>query len=93
MTHFASSSFWASYDKLPEMVRAQADKQFVLLKQNPAHPSLRFKKVGPYWSAREMWESAPSRLSLAEISFGSGLGTTTNMNAGSGVAEESGQAG
>ena len=52
MTHFASSSFWASYEKLPENVREQADKQFALLKQNPAHPSLRFKKVGPYWSAR-----------------------------------------
>ena len=24
----------------------------MLLKENPSHPSLRFKPVGPYWSVR-----------------------------------------
>lgn len=52
MTHFASSRFWAHYEKLPAEVRALADKQYALLKVNPSHPSLRFKKVGRYWSAR-----------------------------------------
>jgi hypothetical protein len=52
VTHFASSRFWACYEQLPADVRAQADKQFALLKQNPAHPSLRFKKVGKLHSAR-----------------------------------------
>ena len=33
-------------------MRALADKQYALLKENPAHPSLRFKKVGQFWSAR-----------------------------------------
>lgn len=32
--------------------RALADKQYSLLKENLAHPSLRFKKVGRFWSAR-----------------------------------------
>jgi hypothetical protein len=50
--HFASSRFWSSYDCLTEEARALADKQFELLKSNRAHPSLHFKKVGPYWSAR-----------------------------------------
>lgn len=29
-----------------------ADKNFALLKDNPRHPSLHFKKVGTLWSAR-----------------------------------------
>jgi hypothetical protein len=52
MKHFAAASFWDAYDKLPEAVRDLADKNFALLKQDPAHPSLHFKKVGRFWSAR-----------------------------------------
>jgi len=52
VTHFASSRFWACYEQLPADVRAQADKQFALLKQNPGHPSLRFKKIGKLHAAR-----------------------------------------
>jgi hypothetical protein len=29
-----------------------ADRAFALLKADPRHPSLRFKKVGRFWSAR-----------------------------------------
>lgn len=29
-----------------------ADKSFTLLKSDPRHPSLHFKKVGRFWSAR-----------------------------------------
>jgi hypothetical protein len=32
--------------------RQLADRSYALLKNNPAHPSLRFKKVGKLWSAR-----------------------------------------
>jgi len=46
VTHFTSSRFWSCYEQLTEEVRAQADKQFALLKANPSHPLLRFKKVG-----------------------------------------------
>ena len=52
MRHFASDSFWSAYDKLPARVRELADKNFALLKENPQHPSLHFKKVGRLWSVR-----------------------------------------
>lgn len=52
MRHFASPAFWQAYSKLPENVRALADKNYALLKENPQHPSLHFKKVGRYWSTR-----------------------------------------
>lgn len=29
-----------------------ADKSFSLLRDNPSHPSLHFKRVGRFWSAR-----------------------------------------
>lgn len=52
MKHFASSQFWECYERLPEEVRKLADKNFELLKSNPRHPSLHFKKVGAFRSAR-----------------------------------------
>ena len=52
MRHFASDSFWAAYEKLPVQTRKLADKNFILLKANPQHPSLHFKKVGRLWSVR-----------------------------------------
>jgi hypothetical protein len=52
MRHLASRTFWNSYDALPKEVQELARKQFRLLKENPAHPSLHFKKVGRFWSVR-----------------------------------------
>lgn len=52
MKHFASSRFWNCYERLPEHIRKLADKNFELLKTNPRHPSLHFKKVGSYRSVR-----------------------------------------
>ena len=49
---FALPRFWELYDQLPLDVQAQADKQYTLFLQNPKHPSLRFKPVGPFWSVR-----------------------------------------
>jgi hypothetical protein len=37
---------------LPPEIRGLADKNFRLLKDNPSHPSLHFKKVGKVWSVR-----------------------------------------
>lgn len=48
----AVASFWAGYDRLPIGVRKIADKQYRLWFENPSHPSIQFKKVGKYWSAR-----------------------------------------
>jgi hypothetical protein len=50
--HHTTSQFWDRFDKLPQSVQELARKNFELLKQNPQHPSLHFKKVGRYWSAR-----------------------------------------
>lgn len=52
MAHKAHPDFWATYRKLPDDIRALADRNFQILKDNPRHPSLRFRKVGEYWSAR-----------------------------------------
>jgi hypothetical protein len=46
MEHRAATDFWQQYRTLPNEIRACADKQFGLLKTNPQHPSLQFKKVG-----------------------------------------------
>jgi len=40
------------YKALPADVRDLADKNFALLKSDPRHPSLHFKKIGTVWSAR-----------------------------------------
>jgi len=50
MRHFASRKFWDAYQNLPPHVRAVADKNYVLLKDNPQHPSLHLKKVGRFRS-------------------------------------------
>ena len=52
MNHHASPDFWFCYNGLPAPIREQADKAFELLKADPHHPSLHFKKVGRFWSAR-----------------------------------------
>ncbi len=52
MRHLASSRFWRHYHDLPSEVQALADKNFAILKADPTHPSLHFKKVGRYWSVR-----------------------------------------
>lgn len=52
MEHLASDSFWEAYRQLPPEVRELADRNFALLKSDPRHPSLHFKKVGKYWSVR-----------------------------------------
>ena len=52
VNHFATPSFWFHYRRLPAEVRAFADKNFELLRQNQSHPSLRLKKIGEFWSAR-----------------------------------------
>ena len=52
MKHAASPSFWSCYEKLPEAIQTLADKNFALLKDDSSHPSLHFKKVGRFRSAR-----------------------------------------
>ena len=50
--HKTTARFWSCFAKLPESVQKLARKNYELLKENPKHPSLHFKKVGKLWSAR-----------------------------------------
>jgi hypothetical protein len=50
--HRANPRFWDCYRKLPEDVRRLADESWRLLRRDPKHPSLHFKKIGRFWSAR-----------------------------------------
>lgn len=51
--HYTTRRFWQGYDALPESVQRNADQCYELLKHDPSHPSLHFKKIGKkYWSVR-----------------------------------------
>lgn len=53
MNHRATADFWRHYERLPEHVRSLADKNFLLLKGDPHHPSLHFKRLkASLWSVR-----------------------------------------
>ncbi len=52
MTHRTTSRFWDLYRALPAAIQALADKNFELLKADPTHPSLHFKRIATLWSAR-----------------------------------------
>lgn len=52
MRHHANPRFWRCYRGLPQEVRQLADRSYELLKSDPAHRSLNFKKVGQFWSVR-----------------------------------------
>lgn len=52
MNHFATPQFWKCYHQLPPEIRNLADKNYQLLKVDPKHPSLHFKRIGKLWSVR-----------------------------------------
>ena len=52
MKHFTSPDFWALFNELPAQVQQLARANYELLKADPRHPSLHFKKAGKYWSVR-----------------------------------------
>jgi hypothetical protein len=52
VTHRASPHFWKHYRDLPPEIQRLADDNFKLLKSDPRHPSLHFKRVGRFRSAR-----------------------------------------
>lgn len=52
MNHQASRRFWSLYEALPASVRTLADKNYQLLKDDPRHASLHFKRIGHFWSMR-----------------------------------------
>ena len=55
MNHLTLPRFWTLYAALPQKVQQLADEKFALLKTNPYHPSLHFKKIDSQtslWSVR-----------------------------------------
>ena len=52
MNHRTLPRFWQHYQQLPKEVQQLADKNFDLLKSDPHHPSLHFKKVD---ESRKLW--------------------------------------
>ena len=61
MRHRATPGFWAAYKALPGEVQRAANKQYEILRSNPSHPSLGFKKIGEL-RGRELWSA---RITLA----------------------------
>ena len=47
MKSHTTKRFRDAFDGLPEQVRRQGQEAYLLFKQNPYHPSLRFKRVHP----------------------------------------------
>lgn len=52
MTHRTVSRFRQCFEALPKEIQEAAEKNYELLKENPSHASLHFKRVGKYWSVR-----------------------------------------
>jgi hypothetical protein len=52
MNHFALPRFWQHYRQLPKEIQELADKNYALLRTDPFHPSLHFKKVG---KSKQLW--------------------------------------
>ena len=50
--HRTTRRFWRCYEALPLEIQRLADQNFALLKRDPRHPSIRFKRIGKLWSAR-----------------------------------------
>jgi hypothetical protein len=50
--HWTTIRFRACFQNLPESVQKLSKRNFELLKTDPSHPSLHFKKVGKFWSVR-----------------------------------------
>jgi hypothetical protein len=50
--HRTTDRFKEAFNALPDKVQKVAITNFELLKKNPRHPSLHFKKIGKFWSLR-----------------------------------------
>ena len=52
MTSSVAPDYWHCYNRLPPAIQARARKQYALWQENHWHPSLHYKRVGPFWSVR-----------------------------------------
>ena len=46
MKHYATPRFWRCHEALPKEARDLADRSYALLKADPTHRSLHFKRIG-----------------------------------------------
>lgn len=79
--HRATKRFWRIYDSLPETTRYNANKSFSLLKEDPLHPSLHFKKVKTFWSVRIDIAHRALAVEDGDGLCGFGSANIVNMNA------------
>jgi len=52
VNHRANPRFWRCYRRLPEDVQRLADESYRLLREDPRHHSLHFKRIGRFWAVR-----------------------------------------
>lgn len=64
---------------LPKPIQELADRNFALLKSNPKHPSLHFKNVGRFWSARAGISYRALAVEVQMVCCGFGLAATLTM--------------
>ena len=69
----ASRKSWNYYEQLPTDIQRLVDQSYELLKRDPRHGSLHFKKVGRFWSTRVGIHYEPWRSRREKTSFGFGL--------------------
>ena len=50
--HRTTTRFWKCFDELPKPIQKIAKRHFQLLRKDPHHRSLNFKKIGKVWSVR-----------------------------------------
>jgi len=63
--HRTADRFWKCFDNLPATVQKIARQNFQLLKENPWHPSLHFKRVGSFLASAS-WHQSPSTVEAAD---------------------------
>jgi hypothetical protein len=66
VSHFTDPEFWKHYKRLPPEGQEAADKNFILLKSNPRHPSLHFKQIEKYWTVRVNLETRALAVAIGE---------------------------
>jgi hypothetical protein len=52
LKHLTTPEIWERFDRLTEEARHIARKNYDILKADPRHPSLHFKRIDAYWSVR-----------------------------------------
>jgi hypothetical protein len=78
--HRTIKRFWECFGDLPRSVQRIARKKVALLKANPSHPSLHFKKVGKFWSARVGIHHRALAIDDGEDFIYYGFGSVLTMN-------------